>query len=89
MVYLFGLLWSMEDSMKKQLSPAVMIGIIVLVVAIIGGIGYKYFAPPKLKDATDLDERKKYFPNGYPFDKNEVTKPAAGTASGTAPASGN
>ena len=66
--------------MKKQLSPGVMIGILVLVLAIIGGIGYKYFAPPKLSDATDLKERNKYFPNGYPYDKNEVTKPASGGA---------
>jgi hypothetical protein len=65
--------------MKKQVSPAIMVGVLVVLLAVIGFIGYKMFGPQHLPGAEDVELRKKYFPNGYPYLKNEVTRPAGGT----------
>jgi hypothetical protein len=66
--------------MKKQISPAFLAVVVVIVLAIIGGIGYKVFGPQHLPGAEDVELRKKYFPNGYPYTKDELKQPGAPAA---------
>ena len=68
--------------MKKQISPIVIVVAVVIVLAVIGGIGYQMFAPKHLPGAENADLRKKYFPNGYPYTQNEIGKPPPGTNAG-------
>ena len=63
--------------MKKQVSPAVIAIVVVILLAIVGGVGYKMFGPQHLPDIKDEDMKKKYFPNGYPYGKNELKQPAS------------
>jgi hypothetical protein len=68
--------------MKKQVGPGAIAVVLVILLTILGAIGYKMFAPKHLPDATDKALRAKYFPNGYPYTKNELRQPAPKTPSG-------